>query len=108
MFRLSRRVESLMPREVHERLAAGDTLLVDVREPSEFAQAHVEGSLNMPLSAFDPTAIPTDRGAIILCCAVGKRSLAAAEACRKAEVAIAGHMEGGLSEWSRIGLKLVR
>ncbi len=106
MFRLTRRVESLLPAEVHERLKKGEILLVDVREPGEFAMGHVAGSINAPLSRFDATALPTDAGAIVLCCAVGRRSAAAAEGCRKAGVEIAGHMEGGLTEWTRTGLPL--
>ena len=32
--------------------------LVDVREPHEYQMARIEGSILIPLSAFDPSAVP--------------------------------------------------
>jgi rhodanese-related sulfurtransferase len=107
MFRLTKRVESLLASEIHDMMRRDAITLIDVREPNEFATGHVAKALNFPLSRFDPTALPQEGGPIVLYCAVGKRSAMAAEACKRAEVPIAGHMEGGLSEWTRIGLPLV-
>ena len=48
-----------LDREAVKRgLADGSILLVDVREPHEFAAGHIPGSVSMPLSTFDPDAIP--------------------------------------------------
>jgi rhodanese-related sulfurtransferase len=35
------------------RLADGSVLLIDVREPNEFASGHIPGSVSFPLSDFD-------------------------------------------------------
>ena len=35
-------------------LQDGSIVLVDVREPHEFAAGHIPGSVSMPLSVFDP------------------------------------------------------
>ncbi len=106
MFRLTRRVESLLASEIHDMISRDAITLIDVREPAEFANGHVAKALNFPLSTFDATALPQTGGPIVLYCAVGKRSAMAAEACGRAKVEIAGHMEGGLSEWTRLGFAL--
>ena len=92
------------PAELNDALARGEAVLVDVREPQEFAAAHIVGAVLQPLSSFDPAALP--RGAIILQCGVGKRSRMAAELCARAGVAVAGHLAGGLSAWAAAGLPL--
>jgi rhodanese-related sulfurtransferase len=44
-----RDVKEIMPWDLEERLQENpDLLLVDVREPDEFAAMHIEGSLNVP------------------------------------------------------------
>lgn len=55
-------------------------LLIDVREPSEFAAEHIPGAKLMSLSGFDPTIIPhnSDRK-IVLQCQSGRRSTQAAQ-----------------------------
>jgi rhodanese-related sulfurtransferase len=93
------------PDELNKALGRPDVVLVDVREPGEYRNAHIEGAVLHPLSAFDPSALPA--GAIILQCGVGKRSRMAAELCAEAGVTVAGHLAGGLSAWAAAGLPLV-
>ncbi len=58
-----------------EDLASSDSLVVDVREPDEFAAGHVEGSINVPLSQLRERIhqLPKDR-TIAVYCRVGQRS----------------------------------
>jgi rhodanese-related sulfurtransferase len=43
------RVPEITPQDVMQRLEGGEDLLVlDVREPHEFAQGHLPGALNVP------------------------------------------------------------
>ena len=51
-------VTNLTPEEVAEGLRAGRMLLVDVREPNETVLERYPGAVIVPLSAFDPDAIP--------------------------------------------------
>ncbi len=48
--------------------------LLDVRDPDEFAQGHLPGSVNIPLPQLrqDPSALPKDRP-ILIYCQVGQR-----------------------------------
>lgn len=57
------------------RLHQSGALLLDVREPHEFAQDHIEGAVNIPLSQLRErlSELPRDRE-IWVTCAVGQRS----------------------------------
>lgn len=74
---------------IQERLAAGTAVLVDVREPSEWNQGHVEGAIALPNSkiqkGLDPTVtarlIPREK-TVYTYCQIGVRSLNAAEELR--------------------------
>jgi len=73
-------------------------VLVDVREPAEFAAERIAGAINHPLSRFDPALLPAGR--VILHCGVGKRSAMAMARCDAAVT----HMAGGLAAWKAAGL----
>ena len=74
------RIESLEPVEIKSLLDRGRLLLVDVREPAEFAVERVHGAVLFPLSTFDAAALPQDWSRrVVFYCGSGKRSLAAAE-----------------------------
>ncbi len=96
----------LDPAEVGARLARGEIILVDVREPNEIAAERIPGALSMPLSRFDPSALP--KGEVVLSCLSGKRSGMALARCRDAGVTITVHMRGGLIGWKAAGLPTTR
>lgn len=59
--------------------------IVDVRTPQEFAQAHAQGSRNIPLDALAGRASELERGKpIVVCCASGARSSLAKTMLEKA------------------------
>ena len=95
--------------ELQALLAAGAVTLVDVREPNEFAAEHIAGAVNLPLSAFDPSALQGATGkTVVLQCAGGKRSGMALDKCATAKAAIDTHLGGGLAAWKAAGLPTVR
>ncbi len=98
------RVNELELDELKGALAAGTVLLVDVREPHEFAAGHIPGSVSMPLSSFDPGAIPDggDRQ-VVFSCAAGIRSLRALEFAQASGVDVDSHYIGGFKEWLMAG-----
>jgi rhodanese-related sulfurtransferase len=53
MTELQSSIETLEPTEVSRLLDAHCIVLVDVREPSEFASERIAGALLYPLSTFD-------------------------------------------------------
>ena len=96
----------LDPAEVSARMAQGKITLVDVREPNETAAERIPGALLMPLSRFDPAALP--KGEVVLTCLGGKRSALALARCREAGVPVNTHMRGGLTAWKAAGLPTTR
>jgi len=97
------------PAPLFKALKAGEVLLVDVREPAEFANERIHGALLHPLSTFEPQAIPTDGARrVIFQCGSGKRSRQALDAFVSATGVDAAHMAGGIGAWKSAGLPLIR
>jgi len=94
------------PMDVQARMARGEIVLVDVREPNETAVERIPGAVLMPLSRFDPAALP--KGEVVLTCLGGKRSALALQQCRAAGVPVTTHMRGGLTAWKAAGLPTTR
>lgn len=98
----------LSPAAIHDLLADRAILLVDVREPQEYAAARIHGALLLPLSSFDPLALPPpDRVRIVFHCGSGKRSAMAVARCRQAGLDHTDHMAGGIQAWIAAGLPTV-
>ena len=85
------RVQEILPWDLSKRLAAGDApMLLDVREPAEFAQLRIPGSINAPRGVleqscewdYDETvpelATGRDREIVVICRS-GRRSVLAAD-----------------------------
>ena len=85
-------------------LRDGSIVLVDVREPHEFAAGHIPGSVSMPLSTFDPNAIPSEPGKrVVFSCAAGVRSVRAIEFAQAFGHDIREHYKGGFKDWAASG-----
>lgn len=99
------KITDLTPIDVARRLERGDIVLIDVREPAEYACGRIKGALNYPLSTFDPRALPFPSSkTIVLQCGSGKRSAAALERCQRAGLPIEHHLAGGMNAWRGAGL----
>ena len=88
--------------EFHEAWSAGDCVVVDVREPHEYAVGHIPGAVNQPLSSFDPADLPAGKP-VVLVCQSGVRSLNALRQALAAGVGDIRHYPGGTSGWRRLG-----
>jgi len=82
-----------------------DFLLVDVREPEEFAQSRIPGSVLMPVAGFiDASAfklLPRDKE-IILHCRSGIRSATCLALIQKAGFTNSRHLDGGIVAWEKL------
>jgi rhodanese-related sulfurtransferase len=89
-------------------LMKAGALMVDVREPAEYASARMPGSLNMALSRFGESELSLVAGqAVVFFCATGNRTnVHANRLAEKAGPADAYVMDGGLSAWSSAGLPI--
>src|SRR3954454_11506151 len=88
--------------EIARGLEDGSILLVDVREPHEFAAGHIPGSVSLPLSMFDPEQIPSGPR-VVFSCAAGIRSARAAGVAQASGRDIRGHYKGGFKGWVEAG-----
>ena len=94
------------PRDVQSQIQAGKAVLVDVREVSEYENERIPGAFLMPLSFFDAERFPfLSDTRVILMCAIGKRSAAAAKQLMEAGFRQTHHMKGGLTGWKEQGLE---
>lgn len=95
----------LSPEDANARLAAGKAVLVDIREPDEFARSHAKGAQSQPLSQWERAHLTIDPDAdVIFTCRSGMRT---AGACDRLAARVAGDtyvLEGGLDAWARAGL----
>lgn len=97
-------IENLTLEDIRHGLAADTILLIDVREPDEFAKAHIPGSILVPLSAFDVKKIPNPGPRrLVLSCRSGRRSLTAAAIAFDQGLPISAHYAGGILDWIAAG-----
>src|SRR5215471_15860658 len=93
-------IQGLDPKDVARWLAERAIVLIDVREPAEYATERIKGALLFPLSTFDPKALP-DAGMrkVVFHCGSGVRSAKAVAQCQDAGLALDCHLKGGLQAW---------
>ena len=98
-------VRDLTPEDVARGLAEDRILLVDVREPNETAVERFPGAAIVPLSSFNPKAIPDPAGReVVFACRSGRRSVTASQAAQAAGLPYDSHLAGGLLAWKARGL----
>jgi rhodanese-related sulfurtransferase len=102
-------IEEFSPRQVVDLLNARKILLVDVREPDEYAAQRIAGALLCPLSTLDALALPPDEPRrVVFQCGSGKRSAMAAQARLAAGAPRAAHLAGGIGAWKSAGLPVMQ
>ncbi|HTT04977.1 MAG TPA: molybdopterin-synthase adenylyltransferase MoeB [Steroidobacteraceae bacterium] len=112
-----RRVPRILPAELAAALARAPTglRLIDVREPDEFARAHLPGAINVPLPGIEQQGFSlSDEGLasgedaprgeraahrLVFICRSGARSLRACALVRRTAGREVLQLEGGLLAW---------
>lgn len=85
-------------------LSENAVILVDVREPVEYAAERIPGALSQPLSQFNPQKICCTEGQKpVFYCQSGNRSTRAAQQYLAAGFNTAIHLQGGIPTWKRAG-----
>jgi rhodanese-related sulfurtransferase len=86
-------------------------LLLDVRTPAEFTEAHIPGSVLHPLDRLDPAAVrqmAEGKLACVLVCRSGGRAAQAARTLQAAGIPKLVVLDGGVAAWERAGLEVTR
>lgn len=113
------RVQEIMPWDLRDRLAQTPApLLLDVREPAEFASMHIADSLNVPRGVleqacewdYDDTVPALANGRqtqVVVVCRSGYRSLLAADVMRSMGFTSVVSLKTGVRGWNDFEQPLV-
>jgi rhodanese-related sulfurtransferase len=86
--------------EAKKMIDRGDIALIDVRQPHEYAAAHIKGAKLIPVDALFAriNEVPEDKD-ILFHCAAGVRSALACEMAAAMGRTRCYNMEGGMDAW---------
>lgn len=103
-----------------QALVAGDAVLVDVREPAEYATSHLPGAVNIPRGVLEfeieahpalggtPGPVLADRRRpIVVYCRSGGRAALAALSLQQLGFVDVRSIAGGIMGWADAGLPIV-
>lgn len=103
--------------QVSEIIKQASPMLIDVREPEEFSQGHLEGAINVPRGVLEFKTDPMNPGGnpalfdrsskMIVYCKSGARSALAAQSLRTLGYQTVTSMSGGFEAWKGAGYKVV-
>lgn len=106
-----RGVADIDPRRAQSLVETKGALVLDVREPQEFAAGHVPDSVLIPLGQLNERVgeLEPHRGqTIVVICHGGKRSATACERLARRGFSDIHNIAGGILAWRRAGLPEVR
>ena len=88
--------------EVAKRLLSDGALLVDVRNPDEFSEGHIEGAISIPLAALENGVSDELKAAelIVTYCKTGKRSARAVDKLKALGLERTYSITGGIEAWN--------
>ncbi len=91
-----------------KELQAAGAFVLDVREPSEWAEGHIDGATLIPLGELpDRVAeVPSDQQVVVVCRS-GNRSQAGRDVLLGAGLPSVTSMAGGVKDWAAAGYPLV-
>lgn len=93
-------VKSVTVDELADSLSEGKQVLIDVREPYEFAAGHIKGAANVPLGQLAGKLGKLDpRAETYVICQSGHRSASAVKLLNNAGFEHAFSVKGGTSAW---------
>jgi len=78
-------------------------VLIDVRTPQEHDEAHIPGSVLMPLDTLDTVTALPEGGKRIVYCRSGKRSMKAIEILSSKGFEGLTNLDGGINAWIKSG-----
>ena len=109
------RIQCISPQQL--QAAQGDLIVIDVREPGEFAEGHVPGAINLPrgvlefkieahpaLACETSPALADRERRIALYCLTGGRSALATDSLQRMGFSQLVSLEGGFTAWKDAGL----
>jgi rhodanese-related sulfurtransferase len=93
---------SISPMLAVAKMNNDDTIVIDVREPPEFVQSHIEEAINTPLGQLAehlPALEAYKKTPVLIACETGTRSASAAKLLTKAGFEQVFVITGGMQAW---------
>lgn len=106
-----RRGQSISILQATQLINQGKGVVVDVREPAEFAAGHLRDAKNIPLGELSNRMGELDKfksKALIVVCQAGTRSARAVGQLKKAGFNEAFSLDGGVAAWQAQGLPIAK
>jgi hydroxyacylglutathione hydrolase len=103
-------VPQISVHELLEWLEQGrDLAVIDVREPFEWLEGHIEGALHLPMleAVARRAEVPADRPKAVLC-AGGLRSSTTISALKRLGIQGWYNVTGGMGAWTKSGYPVAR
>ena len=104
-------ISQLNPADAVRLLNQDDTLLLDVRESSEYDSGHIKDAVHIPLSSLKDRLDELDKykdKPVLVYCRSGHRSYQACKTLKKAGFEHPNNLAGGVMNWSSSNLPLTR
>ena len=100
----------LTPEEVHRRMSEGEAVVYDVREPNEYQEYRIRGTILHPLSNLQPDEVraPEGKDLILHCRSARRCGLAADQMVAQGFKGRIYRMSGGILAWVEAGLPVDR
>lgn len=95
----------ITPTALQQRMQSGEIVLIDIREPSEYAREHIHGARLVPLAAIDSHDFDTERNkTAVFTCRSGNRTAMNASRLLAKGFRETYVLDGGLDAWKSAGL----
>ncbi len=103
-FRQPEGLENLSPIQVENAISQEKVSVIDVRTEREYSHGHIKGAKTCPLGRIESYISQFQKeNQVILICATGHRSRAAAAKLLRSGFTSVSHLEGGMRSWVKAG-----
>lgn len=95
-------MHQISAKELQQRVHQGSVTILDVREPWEYQQCHIENSVHIPMGEISHrhNELRPDQEIVVMC-HHGMRSLQVAQYLEKAGFTNIANLSGGIDAWAR-------
>jgi rhodanese-related sulfurtransferase len=94
-------VQEISPQNLQQLMTTASPVILDVREDWEFAQAHLPGSVHIPMGQIPARYAELDASRqVVVVCHYGTRSLQVVQFLEKKGFATVSNLAGGLDAWA--------
>lgn len=108
---IKRTGKSISPSELVRLMNQENAVIVDLRDTAEYENGHVTAALNIPYSSLQSRMMELEKfkqRPVVMTCKMGTQSGQAGTVMKKAGFANVMKLKGGMMEWQRENLPLVR